>query len=190
MAVVGALFTRAVTYQFSKDQQSTMSILAFQRNGSYAPSSTTQLIKPAEKVTNRIPFKLGTNQIRVYPTSTTGKVTVILKNGSHELARRTGNPAQVVTLAYPRTVGSKLSLTIINRGKTPVSYYAAHASFSQLDGAITRQPRWYLQHSLNWLHAPQYVTSKRMIAVMIFGELTLVLLSTHLYPKKRPNEAN
>lgn len=190
LAVVGALFTLAVTYQFSKDQQSTMSILAFQRNGSYAPSSTTQLIKPAEKVTNRIPFKLGTNQIRVYPTSTTGKVTVILKNGSHELARRTGNPAQVVTLVYPRTVGSKLSLTIINRGKTPVSYYAAHASFSQLDGTITRQPRWYLQHSLNWLHTPQYVTSKRLIAAMILGELTLVLLSTHLLPNTRSDRTN
>ncbi|MFC6294081.1 hypothetical protein ACFQH1_02375 [Lactiplantibacillus daoliensis] len=185
LAVAGTLFCLTVTLQFSKDQQSTMDILDFQRNGSYAPSSTTQLIKPAEKVTNQIPFEMATNQIRIYPTSTTGKVTVILKNGTRELARRTGNPAQAVTLTYPRTVGSKLRLTIINRGRTSVSYYAALANFSQLDGTITSERRSYLQHSLNLLHAPVNVTSNRAIFSMLLGELLLVLLSSRVLPKKQ-----
>lgn len=183
LAVAGTLFSLAVTLQFSKDQQSVMAILDFQRNGSYAASSTTQLIKPTQQVTNHIPFNMATNQIRVYPTSTTGKVTIVLKNGRHELARRTGNPAQVVTLAYPRTVGSNLSLTIINRGKTPVSYYTALANFSQLDGTITSGRRSYLQHSLNLLHAPANLTSNRAIIVMLLGELLLVVLSSRLLPK-------
>lgn len=128
-------------------QPITTRIRAVQGNGAYAFPQTATL-DPQRTVSWTVTPSGTSNQLTLFPASTTGTVVIQVWHDSRCLDQVKGHLGQVTTLNYGPTAAKTLRIRVTNTGHTPVKYGAVVANYDPHTGAIRQAPQADWQYTV------------------------------------------
>lgn len=163
--ILATLMSGWQIWRTSLRQSSSTSRISRQGNGSYF-ETTSQVIQPQQQLCFKLPAQPEHNQLRLSPSSRSGRIRLQVYGQKHLLVDQIGSPNQLQQVTY-KTTAQPLTVRITNVSQSPVAYAAIKANYSQLSGKILPEAAWYPEVTVRQQHRSQPLTSFGVIVSVL-----------------------
>ncbi|MFC6201743.1 hypothetical protein ACFP1L_07640 [Lactiplantibacillus nangangensis] len=178
VALLVTIYSGWQLWQTSQSVTLTTTMVLRQGNGTYF-QPTSRVLSPGQRVKVTWHSPIASHQLRLAPTTQTGKVRIQLQADKRVIWIKTGSPRQLRRLTYQPTK-APLTLTIRNLGTQPVKYAAVKSNYDQQTGRILTRPQWFLQTTLRQNETTRPLLKLGTISLGLAVTLALALLSLWL----------